>query len=286
MHRASMCLSLALVLTSNALASNALASAQQPVVDSEVARGIREVEEGELDAAIFTLDTAARRLATDPQRGRELGQAYLYLGIAYLGKGQEMMARARFRDAVRQTRELTLSPDQFPPKVVELVEAAKKEIAANAATAAGETAQQARVAEKKGGSKLPLILLGGAAVVGGAAVAAKGGGADPAPAAPSVERFTGTLSPLSAATASASFRINVTNSGNVDATLTWVESGPSARIKLGNADASALIAQSTAAAPMQARLIGFVTPGNYLLLVEYEGTTRSTLTFTLTVRLP
>jgi hypothetical protein len=57
------------------------------VSDEELSRGIRQVEEGDYDAAIVTLDATARRLAADARRGQDLSQAYLYLGIAYVGKG-------------------------------------------------------------------------------------------------------------------------------------------------------------------------------------------------------
>jgi hypothetical protein len=188
--------------------------------DSEVAKGIKEVEEGELDTAIFTLDAAARRLAQDPQRGRDLGQAYLYLGIAYLGKGQEMMAKAKFREAVRQIRGLSLSTDQFPPKVVDLVEAAKQEVTASAGTAppASEARPSPAAAEKKGGSKLPFILLGGAAVAGGGVALAKGGGSEPSRAAADVSRFYGTYNAVFTAQSSActGFSATLTLSGNAD----------------------------------------------------------------------
>lgn len=102
--------------------------AQQPPEDPEVAKGVREVEEGELDAGIFTLDAAARRLLGNPAGRRELGRAYLYLGIAFVGKAQETLAKARFRDALQQQGALSLSPDQFPPKVIALFETARQEL--------------------------------------------------------------------------------------------------------------------------------------------------------------
>ena len=61
-------------------------SAQSEPSDPDVAKGVRQVDEGEYDAAIQTLDTAARRLKLHPDRPRDLAVAYLYLGIAYLAK--------------------------------------------------------------------------------------------------------------------------------------------------------------------------------------------------------
>jgi hypothetical protein len=150
------------------------AAAQAPVAgDPDVAQGIRQVEEGDYDAAILTLDNAARRLATEPARASELSQAYLYLGVAYVGKGHEAAAKAKFREAVRQLRELTLSPEKFPPKVIDLFEAAREEVAKAPAPAPSPAAAQSG----QGGGKKVLILGGlGAAVAGGAALALGGDG--------------------------------------------------------------------------------------------------------------
>jgi len=156
------CLSLALAVP---------AGAQTPVAnDPDVAQGIKQVEEGDYDAAILTLDNAARRLAGDPSRSRELSQAYVYLGVAYVGKGHEAAAKAKFREAVTQLRGLTLSPDKFPPKVIDLFEAAREEVARTPAP------QPAAVEKKGGGSKKVLIIGGlGAAAAAGALLAFKKG---------------------------------------------------------------------------------------------------------------
>src|SRR6187549_3747158 len=117
------------------LAASLAASAPAPAGDPEIQRGIRQVEDGDYDPAIVTLDAAARRLAGDPARSRDLSQAYLYLGIAYIGKGHEAAAKAKFREAVAQIKDLTLSPDKFPPKVIDLFEAARAEARAQATPA-------------------------------------------------------------------------------------------------------------------------------------------------------
>lgn len=143
--------------------------AQAPATDPEVAKGIAQVEDGDYDGAIFTLDRAARRLAADAARIRETSQAYLYLGIAYVGKGHEAAAKAKFREALAGMKELSLSPEKFPPKVIDLFEAARAERASAAPAAAA--------ARKKGsGGKAVLIGVGVLAVGGGVAVAAGGGG--------------------------------------------------------------------------------------------------------------
>ncbi len=141
--------------------------AQPTASDPEVVRGIRQVDDGEYDAAILTLDNAARRLAKDPARAQDLPQAYIYLGIAYVGKGREAAAKAQFREALARINDLSLSAEKFPPKIVDLFEAAKAEARAGAG---------APPPKKGGGSKG--LLIGGAvaAAAAGVALAAGGGG--------------------------------------------------------------------------------------------------------------
>jgi hypothetical protein len=148
------------------VASAALLGQQPSVSDPEVAKGIKLVDEGDLDAAILTLDNAARRLAQDPAKAKDLSQAYLYLGIAYVGKGHEAAAKAKFREAVKQLKDVSLSPEKFPPRVIDLFEAAKEEAAKTAAA-------PAPAAPRKGGGGKKWLVIGGlgAAAAGGAAYA-------------------------------------------------------------------------------------------------------------------
>lgn len=159
------------------------ARAEAQVTDPEVLKGIRLVDDGDYDAAIVLLDSAARRLASDTAKVRDLSQAYLYLGIAYVGKGHEAAAKAKFREAVSRIKDLTLSADKYPPKVIDLFEAAKDEARA-AAPAPGPSApsttastRRAEPAEKGGGGKKLLIIAGlGAVAAGGTAFALTRGG--------------------------------------------------------------------------------------------------------------
>ena len=174
-----------------ALALAAPAGAQAPVVsDPDVVQGIRQVEDGDYDAAILTLDNAARRLSADPTRARELSQAYLYLGVAYVGKGHEAAAKSKFREAVLQLRDLTLSPEKFPPKVIDLFEAAREEVAK--APAPQPSVAPAPAAKGGGGGKKWLIVGGlGAAAAAGVAIAAGGGDSG---GGTTVDVFNGNLS--------------------------------------------------------------------------------------------
>ena len=73
--------------------------------------GIRQVQDGDFDSAVFTLDTAVRRLAGQKHRRPELVQAYVYLGVAYVGLGHDSAARGKFRAALELYPSLRLEPD-------------------------------------------------------------------------------------------------------------------------------------------------------------------------------
>ena len=220
---------LALVLAASLLPAP-LALGQPVAADADVLRGIRQVEDGDYDPAIVTLDAAARRLTGDPARARDLSQAYLYLGIAYIGKGHDAAAKAKFREAVAQIKDLTLSPDKVPPKVIDLFEAARQEARAQG-TPAPAAAPTPAVAGKKGGGGKTILIVGGlAAAGGGVALAAGGGGGggttgggatptpSPSPAtARSMQTFNGTLADQE----SRGFVVTATRSGTLDAMLTW-----------------------------------------------------------------
>jgi len=194
--------------------------AQAPPGDAEVKEGMKQVDDGDYDRAIPTLDNAARRLAGDPAKAADLSQAYLYLGIAYIGKGHEAAAKAKFREALKQIKDLTLSPEKFPPKVIDAFEEAKHE----ADTAA------AQPAPRKGGSKKGLVIGGivaAGAAVGVAAGAGGGGGGSSSGGTGGPTgggglqtlTFTGTLP-----NAGGSYeckQIVATRSGTMEARLTW-----------------------------------------------------------------
>jgi hypothetical protein len=189
----------------------------QPAQDPDLTRGIKQVDDGEYDAAILTLDGAARRLAQDPRKGRELSMAYLYLGIAYIGKGQEAAARARFREALQQAGDLTLNPEKYPPKVINVFEAARDEVKSAAAPAAP--------AKKGGSGKLILIGVGLAAVGGVALAAGGGGGSSPStPSTPTTPAETRTTLQFSGSVSSQEQRFytfRATRAGAAEVKVAW-----------------------------------------------------------------
>jgi len=171
------------VVVSAVLALSGRPVPAQTITDPEVAKGIRELDDGEFEAAILTLDAATRRLAGDPKATRDVAEAYLYLGVAYLGKGAETSAKAQFREALARAKDLKLSPEKFAPKVIEIFEKARDEVSAKPSASASPAL--AGAPKKKAGSSKGL-LIGGAVVVagGGVALAAGGGGASHTSATP------------------------------------------------------------------------------------------------------
>lgn len=131
--------------------------------NADLATGIRQTREGDFESALLSLDTAARSLATQPGRAGELAQAYLYMGVAYLGLGQESLARRKFQEALRHDPKLAPAADEFPLKVLRAFDAAKATLT--------ETAVLQKEAGKKRGKGGLLLLGAGGLVAGGVAVA-------------------------------------------------------------------------------------------------------------------
>ncbi|MBI3932062.1 MAG: hypothetical protein HY317_01480 [Acidobacteria bacterium] len=250
--------------------------AQSASVDPEIVKGMKQVDEGDYDAAILTLDAAARRLAPDPAKTKDLSQAYLYLGIAYVGKGHEAAAKAKFREALTQIKDLSLSPDKFPPKVIDVFEAAKQEAAKSPAP---------KAAEKKGGGKKGL-LIGGVVVAAGAgvAVAAGGGGGSDAPTdTRTAQSFTGTLTQYDCR----DYRFVPTKAGTLDASVTWTDQAAVAQLSMSLYEEMSgnEIAKSNPASNTEARLSSPVTNQIYQLYVCQNGYEQP-ISYTLTVRFP
>src|SRR5688572_23083181 len=207
----------------------ALATARGPVLSAppdDLARGIAQVEGGEFEAAVITLDGVVRRLSAQASPPADLARAYLYLAIAYLGMSQEQAAKARFLDALKADRTLELSTGEFPPRVVQFFEEVKRESESAApapvAPAPRPTPTPPPVAPPaptrpapppagggKGGSTALLVVGGGAAAALVGALALGGGGDDggggPGPVVTTTT--TTTLPPL------ADLRVNGEKSG-------------------------------------------------------------------------
>ena len=249
--------------------------AQTPApADPEVAKGVKLVEDGDYDGAILTLDNASRRLASDPSRAKDLSQAYLYLGIAYVGKGHEAAARAKFREALTQIRDLTLSPDKFPPKVIDVFEAARAE--------AGKA--PAQTAEKKGGGGHKGLLIGAGivAVGGGVAIAAASGGSKA-----SDNRQTLNFADSVAENEQRFFSVIPRSAGALEATVTWQDGQIELGVGLEERNPPYTdLGQAQRTTNTTRVLRANVTQQEYVVIVSNYSGRRGTEPFTVRVTLP
>lgn len=92
-----------------------------------LARGARHVEEGDFEEAIDVLDAFVKQIKPQASRSKELTEAYLYLGVAYVGLGHERLAKARFLEALSHDKSAALAEDQSP-KVLRLFKQALDEL--------------------------------------------------------------------------------------------------------------------------------------------------------------
>lgn len=136
-----------------------LSAQEPPAQDAFLVLGIRQYGDGDYEAALFTLDSAVRKLTGSPGRVRELVRAYVYLGATYVGLDHEDVAKGKFREALTLDPTVRLSPDEFAPRVLQVFET---------------QVLKATVAQRKRGGKVVLLLGAvGAAGAVGVAVATK-----------------------------------------------------------------------------------------------------------------
>jgi PKD repeat protein len=201
----------ALMTVGTALSQNAPGAAE-PTLQA----GIKQFGDGDLAGAVFTLEAVIRTLAVEPAlHAKELSQAYLYRGAAFVGLSQEENAKGSFAAALQYDRTLRIGEDKFPPRVVRVFEAART----------GKTKSvllpPSNVAKKAGIGTLGIVgIIAGVAAVGGGVAAATHGSSNPSPP---VGSFT--VSPPSPALASATvmtFSASATDpGGNTPITYQW-----------------------------------------------------------------
>ena len=86
--------------------------------DVDVSTGVRQIREGDLAAAVVTLDGVI-------QRGTDLAQAYLYKGVALVLLGQEEPAKVAFQSALSHQPDLRIAKGEQPDRVIRVFEAAR-----------------------------------------------------------------------------------------------------------------------------------------------------------------
>jgi hypothetical protein len=142
------------------LGATTLRAADAPEV--VLSEGRTLVQQGDFESAVLTRDEATRVLAGDATRTRALADAYLLLGIAYVGLNQELNARAKFMEVLKKEPQLHLSELTYSRQVIRVFEAARQELY-----------------PKKKKRFLPLLLVaGGGTAAAGTAIAVSSGGGD------------------------------------------------------------------------------------------------------------
>lgn len=115
------------LLVSSMMALHLPASAQTTIASVDLANGVQQVEEGDLEAAVITLDSVIQRLTAEKGREKDLARAYLYRGVARLGLGRGEDAKGDMREASKNDRDMKLDSKKFSPRVVQLFEDARQE---------------------------------------------------------------------------------------------------------------------------------------------------------------
>jgi hypothetical protein len=97
-------------------------------------KGIALYEKGEFSKAVLEFKRVISELKDRSEgdtRSEGLFTANLYLGLAYLGIGQESPAKEAFRDAVLAIPGKSLDPQVFSPKVISVYDGVAKKILSN-----------------------------------------------------------------------------------------------------------------------------------------------------------
>jgi hypothetical protein len=160
---------IALVLSASCAMPVGLLAQTPPGSGADVAAGMRQVEEGDFEGAIVTLEAAAARLRGDPSAVRLLVQADIQLGVAHVALDHTPQAVQAFSEALALDPKLRLSADLFSPKVLRAFETAREQLA-----------RQTASPSRRSSGRTALLVGGGVAAAAGAVViATRGGGANP-----------------------------------------------------------------------------------------------------------
>src|SRR5262249_39901206 len=131
-----------------------------------VAAGVRQVEDGDFEGAVTTLEAAIAGLRGNPGRVHLLVQADIQLAVAQVALDHTAQAIQAFTEALALNPDLRLSEDRFSPKVLPV-----------SRTARDQAAQRSGTARRRSSGGRALLIGGGVAVAGGTAaiLAARGG---------------------------------------------------------------------------------------------------------------
>lgn len=102
-------------------------AAQARATDPSLTAGIRQVQSGEFESGIVSLEAFVKKVSSDKTRSKDLVQAYLWIGVAYVRLREERKAMDMLVDAFRQDETLSPSEQDFPPEVLKVFRKAKEE---------------------------------------------------------------------------------------------------------------------------------------------------------------
>jgi putative NIF3 family GTP cyclohydrolase 1 type 2 len=139
--------------------------------ESGVAAGARQVEEGDFEAAVATLESAIPRLRGDPARVRLLVQADIQLAVAHTALDHTAQAVQAFAEALSLDPSLHLDAARFSPKVLRALETAREQA----------MRRRGSPARKSSSGRKAALIGGGVVVAAGATVLAVRGGGTSAP---------------------------------------------------------------------------------------------------------
>lgn len=117
-----------------------------------LSKGIELYKNSNFDSAIFELKEAATILNKEIDKLSQTGKlinAYLYLGLAYIGLNDNVRAKVQFSEIVRLDRDYKLSADKYSKKVILLFNESRAETFAKILKEEKEAKARVRFKEKE-----------------------------------------------------------------------------------------------------------------------------------------
>jgi hypothetical protein len=153
--------------------------------------GISQYDEGDMTGSVLTLETVIRSLSVEPAlHANDLSQAYLYRGAAFVRLAQEENAKGSFASALQYDKELRITEEKWPPRVVRVFEAARTGKTKSVLLPPSNVAKKAGI----GALGVAAIVGGGIALAGGAVAVTHGSAQDVEPPVTTTTTTTTTLS--------------------------------------------------------------------------------------------
>jgi hypothetical protein len=150
----------ALIVACTAMTAPAATQEPTPTAESGIAKGVRQIEEGDYAGAVTSLESAIPRLRGDPARVRLLVQADIQLAVAHAALDHTPQAVQAFSEALTLDPNLRLYEETFSPKVLRALETARE-----------QAARRTGAPVRKSSSGRKAVIIGGSIAVAGTAAA-------------------------------------------------------------------------------------------------------------------